>query len=450
MVRKTLQSYAAKLRLAFNATPGKDVFSGMAMLALGSVAARLISIISIPILTRLYSPEDFGVLAIFTSLILILAPISTLRYVLAIPLPQQDRIAANLFVLSAILMLLISVILSVLLWLYGEYIFLALSIEQLTAYWWLIAIGLVGVASYELLTLWGTRKKAYKPIAQTSAIQSIMGNTTKIILGLLAIKPLGLLIGQIVFTSGGTSFLYHRFKPELSSNYRFIKTKNLCAVARRYKHFPFYRLPSQVLLVFSTQAPVLFFAATYTTALTGQLSMALVIIALPITILGKSMSNAYYAEGASIGAKDPVKLRLVTKDVVAKLLYISIIPAIVLFIWGPAIFSLILGPTWIQAGEFASLLSFYLISQFVAAPIVTAFNIIEKNAFFLVLNIIRASSLFLILYLTPRFLNLSANTTILIYSIFMSLFYICIYFFIMTYLNKLAQNKAGKGSKNGN
>lgn len=93
----------------FGGTSG-GVFRGMMTLALGSSIGRVIGIASIPVLTRLYSPADFGVLAVFTALVAILAPLVTLRYALALPLPRHDGVAMNLLVLSTGLMLGLSAI----------------------------------------------------------------------------------------------------------------------------------------------------------------------------------------------------------------------------------------------------------------------------------------------------------------------------------------------------
>ena len=65
----------------------------IAMIAGGTTLAQGINILSTPILSRIYSPEDFGVTAVFISMVSILSVISALRYDLAIPLPKTERYA---------------------------------------------------------------------------------------------------------------------------------------------------------------------------------------------------------------------------------------------------------------------------------------------------------------------------------------------------------------------
>src|SRR5690554_1208562 len=171
-----------------------NVFRGMLTLIMGSGLARIVGLASIPILTRLYSPEDYGILAIYTSIVAVLVPVMTFRYVTAIPLPKTDAMAYNLFVLCAKLIILSALFIGLLLAIYGKTILEWFSMEELASYWWLIAAGAMGAASYELFSMWATRKKDYKTIARTQFGQSLLGNLVKLGLGMLAVKPLGLIV----------------------------------------------------------------------------------------------------------------------------------------------------------------------------------------------------------------------------------------------------------------
>lgn len=425
--------------------PAGNVFRGMATLAVGNIAARIIGIAAIPVLTRLYSPEDFGALAVFTSIISILTPIITLRYVLALPLPRRDGMAINLLVLSAALMLGMSLIVGLALWAFGPHLLGLFSMEILAPYWWLIIFGLIGGSGYEILSLWATRKRAYKHIAKTTATQSLMGNATKLILGFMAIKPLGLLIGQVISISGGIASLWLHFKKDFAKNRSFISISRIKVVAGRYRHFPIYRLPSQLLLAFSTQSPVLFFATIYGAQDTGQLSMALTVIALPLSILGNSVSQAYYAETAKIGLRNPGSLIEVTRIVTRKLFLISLVPFLTLALGGKYLFTIIFGSPWITSGEFASILSVYLVAQFVTAPVMNIFNIMNKQAVFLFINMFRAALMLLIFLVAVPLLSTTSTEIISIFSICMTFFYAGIYFFVIYQLKNLQRNMHVRG-----
>ena len=80
----------------------------VSFLAGGTAAGQAITVLAAPLLTRLYSPEDFGLLAVYTSLLMTIGVIASLRYQLAIPLPKSDEEAAHVVVLSLFIVLGIS------------------------------------------------------------------------------------------------------------------------------------------------------------------------------------------------------------------------------------------------------------------------------------------------------------------------------------------------------
>src|SRR5690625_2842228 len=127
-----------------------NVFRGMLTLFMGAGLARIIGIASIPILTRIYSPEYFGVLALYSSFISILAPTLTLRYVQAIPLPKTDVMAFHLFLLSSTLIFFGSLFTTLILIIFGKKILGWFNMETLMPWRWMIVIGAAGTATYEL------------------------------------------------------------------------------------------------------------------------------------------------------------------------------------------------------------------------------------------------------------------------------------------------------------
>jgi O-antigen/teichoic acid export membrane protein len=76
---------------------------GVSVLVGGTAGAQLITVLAAPLLTRLYSPEDFGLVAVCASLLALIGVISSRRYELAIPLPDDDVEEANVAMLSLLL-----------------------------------------------------------------------------------------------------------------------------------------------------------------------------------------------------------------------------------------------------------------------------------------------------------------------------------------------------------
>lgn len=398
-----------------------NVFRGMATMALGSGVAKIVGILAIPILTRIYAPEDFGTLAVYTAIVSILTPVMTLRYVLSLPLPRHDGMAFNMLVLSVGLMLATTIFTSLMLYLYGEAILLYFSMEQIASLWWLIALGVIAGASYEILTLWATRKRNYRVIAKTNVTQSLTGSLTKIFLGILAIKPYGLLVGQVVSQGGGTSNLLRNFYPDFKQNWRHLRWSRIKKGFCYYRGFPYFRVPSQFLLIAAQQAPLLFVASFFGVAVAGQLAIAKMLVSMPVTFISGALAKAAYGELASIKKNNPKEIQNVFKDVTKKLLIVSVIASISIFSLAPIILPTVLGSEWNQAGTFASYLSVYLVATIIAVPMPAFVNIFNKQREFLVWNILRLSIILILIGITWR-AEFSPEDFVMSYGILMLIF----------------------------
>ncbi|WP_158569153.1 lipopolysaccharide biosynthesis protein [Pseudotabrizicola alkalilacus] len=402
----------------------------MATLALGSGIGRVIGIVAIPVLTRIYTPEDFGVLAVFTALVAILAPLVTLRYVLALPLPRQDGVAMNLLALSTGLMLGLSALIALSLWMGGETLLGLVSMQVLAPWWWLIALGVLGTATYEMLTLWATRRRAYKVIAQTNVTQSLAGTVVKIGLGVLSVQPLGLLLGQVVAQAGGVGRLLRGFLGEFRANWHHISPARLRKVAWKHRGFAIWRVPSQFLMVFSMQAPMFFMAALYDAQTTGQFGLAMMALSMPVAILGQSAGKALYGEASQIFKEEPARVVKMAGEVQVRLLAVALVPAALLFFFGSDLFYFAFGPEWRLAGQFTSLISFAIVFQFSSAPLIQLMNLLKNQSVFLLINILRSAGL-AIVFMAGAWLELDAMTVVAWYSAFTTIFYLGISAFIM-------------------
>lgn len=418
------------------------VFRGMITLAMGAGLARIVGIASIPILTRLYSPDDYGVLAVYTSIVTVLVPILTFRYVTAIPLPKTDAMAFNLFVLCAKLIVLGTVLIALTLGLFGHTVLGWFSMEELAPYWWLIVIGVMGTASYELLSMWATRKKDYKVIAKTQFSQSLLGNLIKIGLGILAVKPLGLVFGQIVAQSGGIgSYIKNAIKDFRALRLGLINKKQWL-LASYYQDFPKYRLPSQILMLLSVQAPVLMMAALHGKAETGQLGLAIMALSLPVSLVGGAMGRAYYAEVAAIGKSDFKKIWRLTVTVQKNLFAVGLPAAVLLMLLAEPAFAFFFGGEWVKAGLYASYFSIFTLLQFTSNPLVQVLNVVGSQFVFLMINVVRSVGYVFVYFIAQDFSLASNEFVILLAS------YLTVYYLIMTFLILLMVKQAAQGATN--
>ncbi len=417
-----------------------SIFRNMAVLASGSMVARAITIASMPIITRIYLPEHMGVLSVFMALTALITPFETMRYTSAIPLPKRDGIALNIAALCALILFSVTGLITIAFALTASRFLQMLSMEQLLPYWWLLPIAVAGKGLYEILQNWAIRTKSFKIITKTRLSQALIGCSTKIILGLFGLKPLGLLIGQIFLQAGGSFSFIKSFRQTFVSNARWLTKSNIRFVAARYAEFPKYRLPSQFLLVVATKAPLLYFAWHFGKEVTGQLGLALTMIALPLTLFGQATSQAYYAEISNMGRRRADEISKLTHSITKKMLCIGLVPGVVLLAAGPLLFSIAFGAQWSEAGLFVRILSPYLVSQFVTSPVTNVLSVIGKQQYLLQINIIRII-LALLVFSISYVGQLNAALTLIIYSSIMTLHRVYIYVRIMQLLKRTTPRK---------
>lgn len=427
-----------KLRQKSSLNETSSIFKGMLTLLKGAGLARLIGIVSIPILARIYTPEDYGILALYVSFVTILMPIMTLRYVQAIPLPRMDVVAFNLFSLCSKLIVFFSVLLGILLYVWGGQLLAWFNMEALMPWRWLIVIGAAGAATYELFSLWATRKKQYQIIAKTQVTQSFIGNLVKIGLGLLAFKSSGMIIGQFISQSAGIVSFIKNARQDFKAYLPKVQKNKEKFVAKYYQDFVWFRLPSQFLLSLTSQAPVMMMAALYSKEATGQLSLAMMAMALPVGLIGGAISKAYYAEIAAVGKRDISRIRLITLAVQKRLFLIGIPITILIMVLAKPLFVLIFGEQWALAGVYATILSPYILLQFTSNPLIQILNIIGSQLTFLVINIIRILGLVLI-YIWFNYNLLDEIKFIYLLSAYLFLYYFAMTFFVL-YLLRVAVN----------
>lgn len=416
------------------------LFKNILKMVLGTGIARIIGVASIPILTRLYTPYDYGVLAVFVGLIAVISPILSLRYVVAIPLPKKDESAINLVALSLMLMGCMSVVIGLIFYFFIDVFAQWFDIAVLQDFWWLIILGAIAVALYEMLSLWATRQQHYSIIARTKVTQSLIGEGSKIVLGLLAIKPLGLLIGNIFEQSAGSTAFIYKFKKDFSRLKFHIHKKILYLLWYYYRGFSLFRLPSQFLLVFSMQAPAFFAASLYGATSTGQLSLALMAMVLPISLIGASVSQVFYGEISNLGKGSEEKIKNLVIAVQKKLFLVGIPITLFIFFAGEFIFKIAFGNKWIEAGQYASILAPYVLLQLTSNPLIQVLNVYNAQLSFLTINVFRTIGLVSI-YLYCQYFNIEMSDFVVMISAFLFIFYLLISLYIVKMVNKKALNR---------
>lgn len=386
-----LKSSFAKSRFANPESAARHV----SLIAGGTVIAQAVGILTIPVVSRIYSPADYGIMAIYASVIAILGELSGFRYYLAIPLPKDERYAKALVVLSLGLQLLFVALLALLLFFAGEYLLIRLSMPELIPYRALIPLGLLATGTFIVLTQWAVREKFFSTIARTKITQSLSGAVTKIGLGLLGVRPLGLLIGTIVAQGGGITTLLRSLLKKKGVPRPAIEDVRRAAL--RYRNFPLYGTWAGLVNTLGWQIVPILLVVFYNTQVAGLVAMAQGLLQLPAVFIGQAIGQVFL-QRASVARHDK-NLSNLSLQAYSTLLQIGFFPILIISFFAPAVFTLILGERWVEAGSYARALGPWIAISFAYSPITMLYIILNRQKIFLALESIHLFLKFIALYL---------------------------------------------------
>lgn len=406
---------------------------GVFAISSGTLAGQIIVLILTPVITRLYSPDDYGVLAVYASVLGVIAVVSSLRYELAIPLPKDDQTAANVLVLALIICFSISFVSGVALWCFGDNLIKFTKTSAMKAYLWLIPLGTFGAGAYTIFSLWAIRDNNYRKLGQTKLAQGIMLVVTQITLGILNIKPLGLLLGLFAGHTAGIGTLAISTFKKNKQNFKNVSFDRVIKVAKRYRRFPLFSSYTSFIDAISSQAPAFLLAALYGPGVAGLYALSQRVVSAPLVFIGKSVDQVYFGEASRLIKNDASgeSLLKIYLNTAKKMFLLGILFVIPLFLFSPVLFEFLFGKIWREAGHYVQIMTPMFLFQFVIGSLSQTLNVVERQdiqLFWVIVYLVGVSFSFAVTY----YLHLSAVFAIALLSLMMTISYLlhfvlCVY-----------------------
>jgi O-antigen/teichoic acid export membrane protein len=360
-----VKSLLDKVNAKLNAQGG--FLKAVGLLAGSTAFAQGLTFLALPILTRLYSPNDFALLAIYTAIVGMGSVIACLRLEIAISLPKKDEDAATLFVLSLVFATLLTIIFSLILVIWPHELVRFFRAPELYDYLWMLPLGIWLTAIYAAVQNWATRKKYFSSIAQTKIAQSTIGSGTQICTGLLGFTPIGLLFGQLFLSGAGIWGLFKKAWQEDNKKFQLVSWKNMKTQLKEYEKFPKYSTFESFANTAAIQIPLILIAAMAIGPEAGYLLLASKVMSAPLGLIGRAISQVYLSRAAEEYRIN--NLGNFTANVVSSLTKIGIGPLIFIGFISPVVFPLVFGEEWQRAGELVLWMIPWMVLQFIASPI---------------------------------------------------------------------------------
>lgn len=381
----------------------------------GSVLAQALMLAAIPMLSRLYGPEDFGVFGLFSALLSIAGVASCLRYELAIPLPGTRRQAAQVFATGTVALLCVSLAVLIMVILGHRQIAAWMDAPRLESLLWLLPVSVLGYGLYELLNYWTTRRGKFKALAVSHVLRAAGVTGTQMGAAAMPGGAAGLVLGQLTGQWVANFVLawqaLRQDRAVIASGFR---VQRIREQARRYRSFARYGAPQAVLNSASQAVPAIMLGWFFSPAIVGLYIMAQRVVSAPLTLIAQSLRQAmlpHFARQHQAG----LSLRPLLWKYTAGLALLGLPAVIVLLLFGEELFSFVLGREWAISGRYAAWLVIWLWAGMINPPAVVVLTVLQKQR----LQFAYEAALLLsrIAALASAAWTKSAETTIIVFSI---------------------------------
>lgn len=391
------------------------------LMIISSGIAQIILIVTTPIITRLYSPAEFGEFTIFSNIAMILIPIINARYDLLIVNAKNDRIANILSQISFFISLIIILILI------PVFIVSALLFPSFILDFIFIIIMLFLVSLTNIFTNYLNKERKYKVLSLINVFRAASMALLQIIFGFLAFGSLGLIIGFSLSYIAGLTLGYRTFK----KHFNIVKDKEEAkAIFLENKNQLVYSTPSMLLNSLSFSVVVFFIGILYTNTEVGIYGMAIRVLGVPVTIISLGLSkifmqqaNDYYIENGNF--------RNLLLKFSSALIIVSIILYVPLYLFSEELVNILLGHSWVDAIIVIKIVIPLFVVRLIVSTVSLSVIVLQKQQLELILQ-----ALFLvgttITFIISKIFSLtflsfvSINTIVLVISyviFFIALFY---------------------------
>lgn len=350
--------------------------SPVAKILLGSAGGQGLLLIASPLLTRLYTPADFGFLAVLTALSAVLGVLATLRWEAGIVLPRRDAEARALGWLALGSAICISLITYVTISLWPSMIIGLTGTSGAEVIIWLLPTTIMAISVHKVLSAWMVRKEQFARLGRRNFLVGVGQLIIQVGLGLAGIKPVGLLLGLAGGRLAGAGGAFGR---DSFFETGFPKRRTLRRAARRYRRFPLVSSFSAFVNSLGLQAPILLLSAFYGSAGFGLLALTIRVITAPVGLIADAVSQHFESAASKAIRQESSALLAILRNTVLRQALLGAGPVALLVIFGPWLFATIFGADWEMAGVYAQVLSIGYYFQFIVSPVSKTLLLLELH-----------------------------------------------------------------------
>lgn len=403
---------------------GKSDFIKNSLTLSGGVAiAQALPFLFYPVLGRIYSPAEFGLLAVITSIVSVLSVAGSGKYESGILVAKDKDEAASLAILS----LLVGAVVMAVLWpifqfFLGERMSVWLNEPGLSKWLFVCPISAFSIIVFNVYNEWCVREKQFKALSINKIVNASATTLGKLFFGFVRLVSQGLVIGDMVGRIVSALGCAFRAIYSDGATFRKVRLHGVLESASKYKEFPLYTMPGRLLNTLGQSMPVLLLTAFFSSEESGFFSMAMMVFVLPITVVGNTLGDVY-RQKANEEYKSSGQCRQ-SYDKLLKTTLLMGVGSLAVLVWFlPWLMRIILGAEWYVAGEYAQILAPAMVLSFIANPLSGLFIIANKLRQFFLWQVMYVLSAVASIWIGYNVFG-SVKPTLIVFSVMMGIVYL--------------------------
>jgi O-antigen/teichoic acid export membrane protein len=338
----------------------KELKLGQSALLAGSAGiGQAISYIFMPVLSRVFTTEDYSTFSLYYAWIVPLAVFSTFRMEFAIPHQSDSEkrfSTAHLTIKNSIYITLICALILAL-----GYVFGFLSHPEMCIW---LPLGILSISIPQILYFLSTRENQYKKSGLYRIINNLVLQSATALLGWMTWGSYGLIIGMLIGQlAGALTLATGNFKKIIQAR----SSKTWIQSLHEFKSYILFSTPQGLIETLQLSGTIFVIYALFDEPYPGLFYLCWRILQSPISLISNTIFVVHYNNASQLHNQNEDYRWLIKKT--AKLLFaVGAFIGVLLFFLGPWLFALFLGEPWREAGEIARILSLWFVFQFAVTP----------------------------------------------------------------------------------
>ena len=356
---------------------------GKNLLTLGSgtVFAQILPFLFYPVIARVFTPEEFGLLATLTAIFTIMSNFASGRYELGVLVAKSKQDAVNLIAVVIVLCFVVLTVIYLILQLFfADILSDTLHEPQLKKWLFICPLSAFALIVFNTYNEWCVRNGFFKKLAINKITNASAITFSKMLLGVVKVFSQGLVIGDLLgrFISAGASVF--RALQQDAAAFKEISIAGMKKVAKEFVEFPKYIMPGRLLNEIGKHLPVLLLGFYFNSAEVGYFSMTMLVVYGPVSMISFAIRDVFRQQANEEFLKKG-NCRVFYLTILKNLSFIALAGAVVLMFCMPYLFSIFVGKQWNTAAYYAQILTIPILLSFVSTPLFDVLIIANKLKF---------------------------------------------------------------------